>query len=223
MHRIVVLALLAGCAHQTPPPPPAAPGVAPATSQVTFEECELGDGSTVPSDFPRASLAPASPAEQGFACLLSAQLAALGEPSLFPLPASGEVYRVLWIRSGGHPVSVRLDRQDSAGQLRSAQTAGTGVQTPGELLEELGISASPEQLSTVLARVEAARLWAPSSTPGTVPPTGAASIWVFEAARAGEYRVRVFQRETLARDAGFNVLARTLVGTSGLHIEGALY
>jgi len=103
---VVVLALLSGCAHETYQPAPAR--VEPPLGQVVFEDCELGDGSSVPSDFPRGSLAPPAAAEHGFACALSAQLSALGEPSLFPLPRNAEVYRVLWIRSGGHPVSVRL-------------------------------------------------------------------------------------------------------------------
>ena len=225
----VLLALLAGCAHEgaAPTSQPAAPQPAPATAEASrgpaFEDCEIGDGNTVPADFPRGALAPASPAEHGFVCVLSAQLAALGEPSLFPLPATGEVYRVLWIRSGGHPVSVRFDRQGSSGQIRAAQTAGKGVVVPGELLEETNIPASADQLSSLLARTEAVRIWAPSPAPAGVPPDDAASIWVFEAARAGDYRVRVFQRETLAHDAGYSALGRTLVGNSGLHIEGALY
>jgi len=219
--RLVLFGLLAGCAHQSYEPAPA--HVAPPAGQWTFEDCELADGSTVPSDFPRGSLAPPGPPEHAFGCSLSAQLAALGEPALFPLPPVGEVTRVLWIRSGGHPVSVRFERQASAGQIRGAQTTGKGLLAPGELLEETSNPVSAEQVTTLLARIDAARLWAPSPPAAAVPPTDAASIWVFEAARAGDYRVRVFQRETLARDAGFNALARALVGTSGLHIEGAMY
>jgi hypothetical protein len=219
--RLLLFALLAGCAHQSYEPAPA--HVQPPAGQWTFEDCELTDGSTVPSAFPRGSLAPPGAPEHAFGCALSAQLAALGEPALFPLPPSGEVTRVLWIRSGGHPVSVRFERQGSAAQIRGAQTAGKGLAAPGELLEETSNPASAEQVSTLLARIEAARIWSPSPPASAVPPTDAASIWVFEAARAGDYRVRVFQRETLARDAGFNALARALVAASGLHVEGAVY
>jgi len=218
---LLVLVLLPGCAHQSNEPSPA--HVEAPAGQLAFDDCELSDGSTVPSDFPRGSLAPAGPTEHAFACALSADLAALGEPALFPLPPSGEVVRVLWIRSGRHPVSVRFERQGSAGQVRGAQTAGKGLAIPGELLEETSNPASAEQVTTLLTRVQAARLWAPAPRPGEVPPPDAASIWVFEAARAGEYRLRVFQRETLARDAAFDALARALVAGSGLHVEGGVY
>lgn len=219
--RLLVLALLAGCAHQGAEPSPSrAEGPA---GPVAFEDCELSDSGTVPSAFPRGALAPPGASEHAFGCALSTQLAALGEPSLFPLPPTGEVTRVLWIRQGGHPVSVRFERQGPAGQLRGAQTAGKGLTAPGELLEETSNPASAETVTTLVAREEAARLWAPAPPPGAVPPPDAASIWVFESARAGEYRVRVFQRETLARDAGFNALARALVASSGLHVEGAVY
>lgn len=219
--RLLAFALLAGCAHQSYEPSPA--HVEAPAGHVAFEDCELADGSTVPSSFPRASLSAAGPSQHAFACALSAQLAALGEPALFPLPTTGEVTRVLWIRSGGHPVSVRFERQGSTGQVRGAETAGKGLAIPGELLEETSNPASADQVTTMLARIDAARLWAPGPTPGAVPPPDAASIWVFEAARAGEYRVRVFQRDALAHDAGFNALARALVASSGLHVEGAVY
>ncbi|MGZ6131047.1 MAG: hypothetical protein ACXWLF_03425 [Myxococcaceae bacterium] len=220
--RLVLFALLAGCAHQSYEPAPA--HVQPPAGQWTFEDCELADdGSTVPSDFPRGSLAPPGAPEHAFGCALSAQLAALGEPALFPLPPSGEVTRVLWIRSGGHPVSVRFERQASAGQIRGGQTAGKGLAAPGELLEETSNPVSAEEVTTLLARIEAARLWGPAPPASAVPPANTASIWVFEAARAGGYQTRVFQRETLARDAGFNALARALVAASGLHVEGAVY
>ncbi|MGZ6133989.1 MAG: hypothetical protein ACXWK9_05990, partial [Myxococcaceae bacterium] len=187
--RLVLLTLLAGCAHQSYEPAPA--HVQPPTGQWTFEDCELTDGSTVPSDFPRGSLAPPGAPEHAFGCALSAQLAALGEPALFPLPPSGEVTRVLWIRSGGHPVSVRFERQASAGQIRGAQTAGKGLAAPGELLEETSNPVSAEEVTTLLARIEAARLWGPAPPASAVPPANTASIWVFEAARAGGYQTRV--------------------------------
>lgn len=218
---LVVLVALAGCAHETYQPPPAR--VEPPAGQVEFDDCRLEDGSTVPSDFPRGSLGQPGAAEHALACSLSGQLAALGEPSLYPLPRNAEVYRVLWIRAGAHPVSVRFERQASTGQIRGAQSTGKGLAAPGDLLEESSSVASPDQTRDVLARAEAARIWTPSPAPATVPGADAVSIWVFEAARSGEYRARVFQRETLARDPAFNTLARTLVGTSGLHIEGAVY
>jgi hypothetical protein len=212
---------LVACAHQSYEPVPAKVGGP--TGSATFDDCELEDGSSVPSDFPRGTLAPAGPAEHSLACGLSAQLAALGEPSLFPLPGTTEVYRVLWIRADGHPVSVRVDRQDSASQVRGAQTSGKGLGTPGELLEESSSNALPSFVQELVTRVGATRFWAPLPQATAIPPLGTGSTWVFEGTRDGEYRVRTFQRETLARDPEFAGLARTLVGASGLHIEGAVY
>jgi len=188
-----------------------------------FDDCALGDGSTVPSDFPKGSLAPAGGPEHALGCGLSAQLHALGEPSLFPLPRAAEIYRVLWLRSGGHPVSVRFERQGDSGQLRGAQTTGKGLGEPGDILEESSAVVSPARVQELVARLDAAHFWAPQPAPGKVASIDSGSLWIFEGARAGEYRVRIFQRDALARDPAFNALARTLLATSGLHLEGSVY
>ena len=216
-----LLALPAGCAHDVYQPAP--PRVEAPAGPAAFEDCELGDGSTVPSDFPKGSLAPAGGPEHPLGCALSAQLNALGEPSLFPLPRAAEVYRVLWLRSGGHPVSVRFERQGDSGQLRGAQTSGKGLGGPGDVLEESSAVVSPAQVQELVARLDAARFWAPQPAPGKVPSIDSGSLWVFEGVRGGEYRVRIFQRDTLARDPAFSTLARTLLADSGLHLEGGVY
>jgi hypothetical protein len=216
-----LLALAAGCVHDQYQPAPAR--VQAPSGPAPFEDCEIGDGSSVPSDFPKGSLGPGSVPEHALACGLSGQLHALGEPSLFPLPRATEVYRVLWLRSGGHPVSVRFERQGDVGQLRGAQTAGKGFGEPGELLEESSALASPAQVRDILGGIDATRFWDPPPAPGSVPSIDSGSLWIFEGARAGEYRVRVFQREALGRAPAFNSLARTLLTASGLHVQGGVY
>jgi hypothetical protein len=216
-----LLGLTVACAHEAYQPDPAR--VEAPAGQVVFEDCELGDGSSVPSDFPKGSLGPAGGAEHALACGLSGQLNALGEPSLFPLPHAAEVYRLLWIRPGAHPVSVRFERQGDSGQLRGAQTAGTGLDPSGELLEESTGLASPSQVRDLVTRIDAASFWNPPARPASLPSVASGSLWIFEGARAGEYRVRIFQRDTLARDPAFNALGRTLLGASGLHLQGGVY
>ena len=213
-------ALIASCAHETYQPAPAR--VEAPLGPLSFDDCELGDGSSVPADFPKGSLGPAA-ADHGLACGLSSQLAALGEPSLFPLPRTTEVVRVLWLRSGAHPVSVRFEGQGTTGQLRSAQTSGKGLAPPGDLLEESSTTASAEQVRDLMDRIEAARLWTAAAPPTALPSVDSGSLWLFEGARSGEYRLRVFSRDTLAKDPAFNKLARTLLGMSGLHIQGEVY
>ncbi|HEY1332719.1 MAG TPA: hypothetical protein VGF31_00600 [Myxococcaceae bacterium] len=215
-----LLAVVAGCAHDSYQPDPVR--VEAPTGHV-FEDCELGDGSSVPSDFPRGSVAPAGSSEHALVCGLSSQLNALGEPSLFPLPRSAEVYRVLWLRSGGHPVSVRFERQGDAGQLRGAQTGGTGLGDPGELLEESSAVASPAQVGDLVARIEATHLWGPPASPAKLPSIDSGSLWVFEGARGGQYRVRILQRDGLAQDPAFGALGRALLAASGLHVQGGVY
>jgi hypothetical protein len=216
-----LLVLAAGCAHDAYQPEPVR--VAAPPGQSVFEDCELGDGSSVPSNFPKGSLGPAGTAEHALGCGLSSQLNALGEPSLFPLPRTAEVYRVLWLRSGAHPVSVRFERQGDTGQLRGAQTGGKGLGEPGELLEESSAVASPAQVRDLVARIEAARLWGAPAAPATLPTIDSGSLWIFEGARAGEYRVRIFQRDALARDPAFSALGRALLAASGLHVQGGVY
>jgi hypothetical protein len=216
-----LLGLTVACAHEAYQPDPAR--VEAPTGQVVFEDCELGDGSSVPSDFPKASLGPAGGPEHALACGLSGQLNALGEPSLFPLPQAAEVYRLLWIRAGAHPVSVRFERQGDSGQLRGAQTTGTGLDTSGELLEESTALASPSQVRDLVTRIDAASFWSAPPHPTSLPSVASGSLWIFEGARAGEYRVRIFQRDTLARDPAFSALGRSLLGASGLHLQGGVY
>jgi hypothetical protein len=216
-----LLGLTVACAHEAYQPDPAR--VEAPAGQVLFEDCELGDGSSVPSNFPKGSLGPAGGAEHVLACGLSGQLNALGEPSLFPLPHAGEVYRLLWIRPGAHPVSVRFERQGESGQLRGAQTTGTGLDPSGELLEESTALAPPSQVKDLVTRIDAASFWSSPTRPASLPSVASGSLWVFEGARAGEYRVRIFQRDTLARDPAFNALGRTLLGASGLHLQGGVY
>lgn len=193
------------------------------TGQAVFEDCDLGDGSSVPSDFPKSSLAPPGSEEHVLACGLSTQLNALGEPSLFPLPRATEVYRLLWLRSGAHPVSVRFERQGDTGQLRGAQTGGKALGDPGELLEESSAVVSSAQVKDLVARIEATHLWDPPSSPSTLPSIDSGSLWVFEGARAGQYRVRVFQRDALAHEPAFGALGRALLAASGLHVQGGVY
>jgi hypothetical protein len=213
--------LLAACAHDTYQPEPLR--VEAPAGPTAFHDCELDDGSTVPSDFPKGALAPVGPAEHALACGLSGQLAALGEPSFFPLSPSAEVYRVLWIRSDGHPVSVRLDRQGDGGQIRAAQTSGKGLAPAGELLEESTALATPATVRSVVISADAARFWATAPAPAPLPTSDRGSTWIFEGVRAGQYRVRLFRRDTLAMDPAYSALARTMIGVSGLHIQGAVY
>ncbi len=216
-----LLPLAGGCAHEVYQPAP--PHVQAPAGKAAFEDCELSDGSSVPSDFPKGSLGPAGTPEYALGCSLSSQLNALGEPSLFPLPRAAEVYRVLWLRSGGHPVSVRFERQGDTGQLRGAQTSGKGFGEPGDLLEESSAVAAPTQVQELVARIDATHFWDPASAPGTLPSIDSGSLWVFEGARGEEYRIRIFQREALARDPKFSSLARTLLVASGLHLQGDVY
>jgi len=215
------LGLLAGCAHDAYQPEPVR--VEAPVGPAVFDDCELDDGSTVPAAFPKGALAPPGPASHALACGLSGQLAALGEPSLFPLSQTAEVYRVICIRADGHPVSVRLDRQGSGGQLRAAQTSAKGLAPPGDLLEESTTVAPPETVRSVLGEVQAARFWVGSPIPAALPASDHGSTWIFEGVRAGQYRARIFQRDTLAKDPAYTALARTLIGASGLHIQGAVY
>ena len=215
-----LLVVAAGCAHETYQPDPVRVEAPP--GQV-FEDCDLGDGSSVPSDFPKGSLAPAGSSEHALGCGLSSQLNALGEPSLFPLPRSAEVYRVLWLRSGAHPVSVRFERQGDAGQLRGAQTGGKGLGDPGDLLEESSAFASPAQVQELVARIEATHLWGDPAPAAKLPSIESGSLWVFEGARGGQYRVRILQRDSLAQDPAFNALGRALLSASGLHVQGGVF
>jgi hypothetical protein len=130
---------------------------------------------------------------------------------------------MLWLRSAGHPVSVRFERQGGAGQLRGAQTGGKGLGDPGELLEESSVVASPAQVEDLVARIEATHLWDPPASPSKLPSIDSGSLWVFEGARGGQYRVRILQRDALAQDPAFGALGHALLAASGLHVQGGVY
>jgi hypothetical protein len=216
---IVGAALLAGCAHEAPAP---ARVEAPA-GELSFDDCDVGEESTVPADFPRGVLAPAGPREKTLVCALSAHLDALGEPSMFPLPSEGQTYRLLWLRRVGRPVSVRFELEADGAQVRGAQTAGIGGETPGELLEESTATLDPDSAREVLSKVEAAGLWTRPVQPAPDAVVDDGSTWVFEGVRSGKYRARLFHRVALSHDRGFRELGQALVRSSGLHVQGAVY
>jgi hypothetical protein len=211
--------LLAGCAHEAPAPV----HVEAPSGELAFDDCVVGEESTVPADFPRGLLAPAGAGEKMLACALSAQLDALGEPSMFPLPSEGETYRLLWLRRLGRPVSVRFDVEADGAQVRGAQTAGIGSETPGELLEESTSTLDPDSAREVLSRVEAAGFWAPPVQPASDALVDDGSTWVFEGVQSGKYRARLFHRVALSHDRAFRELGQALVRSSGLHVQGAVY
>ena len=95
---------------------------------------------------------------------------------------TAEVYRVLWVRSGGHPVSVRFERQGRHGTAPGRPDRREGPRRPGRAPRGVQRAASRRiSVRDLLARVRggASSGHPPRPRPG-VPLADAARLWVFE-------------------------------------------
>src|SRR5262245_45026270 len=114
------------------------------------------------SYFPNGALSDYGPVDAGRALWYSAQLRALDEPSLFEKAkdSSTHSYRLLWLRTFGHPVTVRLDVMiDGTGKLTVKMSNGAGGYNPGKLIKNISRSVTQEQTGKFLEKIKALGFW----------------------------------------------------------------
>src|SRR5215471_9852970 len=123
----------------------------------------IGAGAFAAEYFPVGVLGDTSDQHRFVAEWYSKHLAAMGEASLLELSRrdpTAEVYRLLWLRSFHHPISVRLVvRNDGTATLTSKETGGKGGYEPGKLTRNTTATLSKEQTEFFRGQVEHYALW----------------------------------------------------------------
>lgn len=119
------------------------------------------------------------------------QLAALGEPALWPLSqkdSRARVFRFLWLRTFHAPVAVRVVlRDDLTGTVYLKTSSGAGGFKPGTLTRNEAFPVGKQRTTLLLTRLVEANFWDLPSE-GPVGGTDGAQ-WVFEAIDEGHYHV----------------------------------
>lgn len=118
----------------------------------------------------------------------SKALAAMNEPSLsLPRANQKESYRLLWLPSFDHPVSVRLWRSGSRGYLVVKQLSGAGGYNPGKLAVSRRRALSVGEWDEFTRLLEQSSYWKLSTDDGEIGTDGAQ--WVLEGTIKGRYHV----------------------------------
>ncbi len=121
----------------------------------------------------------------------SAQLSALGEPSLFSLAgdSTAEAYRFTWLRSFHHPIAVRLTpKPDGTGVLTVKIASGAGGFRPGLLSQNTSLPLTQEQTQRFRLRLQQLKFWSLPNPVNDGKGTDG-SEWIIEGVRKGRYHV----------------------------------
>lgn len=113
--------------------------------------------------FPKLAFLPANPEVNDIIdSMTSVHLEAMREPSLYRRaqrePATTS-YRFLWLATGEHPISIRLDRTGAASTLRVARHDGPPGLTAGKLTVDRTIRLTEPQAQNLVDLIERTRFW----------------------------------------------------------------
>jgi hypothetical protein len=126
----------------------------------------------------------------------SKHLTALQEPSLLKISkndATAEEYRFLYLRTGDHPISVRIVvRPDHTAKLISKETSGKGGYEPGRLTRNREDHLSKLQTESFLSAPDDLSFWTlptlhEQEDKNVVHLDGAQ--WIFEGLKEGRYHI----------------------------------
>jgi hypothetical protein len=121
----------------------------------------------------------------------TAQLKALGEPSMLQLSkARAHAYRFLWLRTRHNPVAIRLNVGEDGSSLLTVKTTNGrgGFGGPGVLVKNETKELSKEQTKWFLDQVEKLRFWSLPTRDDSHRGCDGAE-WVIEAAKDGSYEL----------------------------------
>lgn len=117
-------------------------------------------------------------------------LRTMGEPSLWEASRSAparETWRFTWLRTWGHPVSIRFDVVGTTATMRYVELDGSGGYAPGAIAIDRSTTISAADWARVSAAVNKAGFW---SIPTTIPDSGFDGLeWIIEATAGGKYHV----------------------------------
>jgi hypothetical protein len=144
----------------------------------------------------------------------STHLRTMAEPSLSCGQSDDESYRFLWLRTWGHPITVRVE----AGQphtLTAVELDGAGGYEPGKVVRRVTRQLSAEEWRTLSHSSKALNFW---KMPTRLPHHGSdGAQWVLEGRSGREYHV---VDRWSPRDGAYRDFCLMLVKFAGLMPSG---
>ncbi len=124
--------------------------------------------------------------------LKAVHLRAMKEPSLWMLSQrdrDATVYRFLWLATGQHPISLRLERVGEDDLLHVARHDGPPGLTAGRMDLDRWIKVDARRARKIIARLEATRFWTAPAEVKESRGRGDGDVFLIEGAKDGRYHV----------------------------------
>ncbi|MFI5456796.1 MAG: hypothetical protein ACHRXM_15220, partial [Isosphaerales bacterium] len=150
----------------------------------------------------------------------SKHLYAMAEPSLWKLSQrdrDATVYRLLWLPSFHHPVSVRIARTAEGAKLHVRVLDGKGGYEPGRVAIDRNITLADEERKNLDRYLERASFWTMSTRPADDGGVEDGDQLIVEGIRGGTYHVVDRQMP----DPAYEKLCRHMLDLTGLDVQKA--
>jgi hypothetical protein len=99
----------------------------------------------------------------------------------------GFAYRLLWLRSFHHPISVRIEKNGSTVTLNAVELDGAGGHAPGEIVKRIQRALSPTEQNKFLTKLSRIGFWEMKTNQDRLGLEGAQ--WILEGTENGRYQV----------------------------------
>jgi len=147
----------------------------------------------------------------------SRMLFALKEPVLYNYTGNKEVYRFTWLRTFNHPISIRLEKEDSAITLIVKESNGRSGYGPGTIILDTVISLTNVQWMGFEQKIATTDFWnLPTRDTAEAGLDGAE--WILESLKEGKYHIVVRWSPIVTKNQ-FADLGRDLIRLSKLRID----
>jgi hypothetical protein len=155
--------------------------------------------------------------------LYSAHLRAMGETSLWALSKgdrTATAYRLLWVPSFHHPISVRVTRSGVVFTAHAVELDNEGGLKPGRVAAERRVKLTEDQWTWLLVYLERSGFWKMPTSVKMTLETGLVldgDSLVCEGVEAGKYHVV----DRLDADPAYEKLCWYMLSLSGLDVKEA--
>lgn len=144
--------------------------------------------------------------------LYSKMLFGLREPILSDYHGDKEIYRLTWLRTFHHPVSVRLEKQNEVIMLFSKVSNGAAGYEPGQLIFDTVLNVAKEQYKQLTRKLDEIGFWElPTEQPNDMVKDG--SNWILEVVKDNNYHM-VTRWNPRERVSNFRIVGEYLITIS---------
>lgn len=152
----------------------------------------------------------------------SEMLFALKEPIISDYKGGKEVYRLTWIRSFHHPVSIRLEKWKNEIKMVTKVCDGAGGYEPGDLIQDTTFSISTEKYDTLIDIIEQANFWKLHTEKSNENGMDG-SEWIIEAYKNGNYHMVFRWTPRKGQFEKFKAIGDHLISISEIKKEELIY